>query len=106
MSIFFLARTLATILYLRSSSYHCSSCSYTMLRPPSPPFKVLGQTETAVHAVNDIFSGNLSSPTASAPLKNALAVTADPKGQVSRLEPSPSKSCPAPWSALWSTAGD
>ena len=47
-----------------------------MLRStPSLPFQVLGEPKTTVHTVNDI-------------------VSADPKGQVSRLEPTPSKSRP------------
>eukprot|EP00964_Phaeocystis_antarctica_P136591 scaffold101035_cov57-Phaeocystis_antarctica.AAC.3 len=49
---------------------------------------VLGeQPETTVHAAHDIVSGKLSSTTALAP--------SNPKGQVSRLEATPSKSCPA-----------
>ena len=49
-----------------------------MLRStPSLPFQVLGEPETTVHAVND-------------------TVSADPKGQVSRLEPTPSKSLAPP----------
>ena len=79
-----------------------SSCSYTMLRPtPSLPCQVLGTPEMTVHAAHDIVaSGKLSSTTASALPKDALAVSADPKGQVSRLEATPSKSCPARWAAL------
>ena len=49
-----------------------------MLRStPSLPFQVLGEPETTVHAVDD-------------------TVSADPKGQVNRLEPTPSKSRPTP----------
>ena len=62
------------------------------------------QPETTVHAAHDIVSGKLSSTTPSAPPKDALAVSADPKGQVSRLEATPSKfRPPALWSALQST---
>ena len=44
-----------------------------MLRStPSLPFQVLGEPETTVHAVDD-------------------TVSADPKGQVNRLEPSKSR---------------
>ena len=88
-------------LFLTLIRTQASGCSYTMLRStPSLPFQVLGKPDTTVHAVEDIVSGRLSSTTASAPLKDSLAVSADPKGQVSRLEPTPSKSCPARWSAL------
>ena len=72
-----LARTLAIILYLRLSSYRCSSRCYHPRPTPSLPFQVLGEPKTTVHTVNDI-------------------VSADPKGQVSRLEPTPSKSHPPP----------
>ena len=49
-----------------------------MLRStPTLPFQVLGEPETTVHAVDD-------------------TVSADPKGQVNRLEPTPSKSRPPP----------
>ena len=54
-----------------------------MLRStPSLPFQVLGKPDTTVHAVDDIVSVRLSSTTASAPSKDSLAVSADPKGQV------------------------
>ena len=77
-----LARTLAIILYLRLSSYRCSSRCYHPRPTPSLPFQVLGEPKTTVHTVNDI-------------------VSADPKGQVSRLEPTPSKYCPLPRDQCW-----
>ena len=72
-----------------------SSCRYTIAETyPLPPCQVLREPETTVHTDTDILSGKLSSKTASAQPKDSLAVSADPKGQVSRLKPAPSKSCP------------
>ena len=74
----------------RSSPHYNPSqleLQHTMLSNPTPPpFQVLGSPEMSGHPVNNIVSGKLSSPPNS-------------KGQVTH-EATPSKSCPARWSAL------
>ena len=79
----------------RSSPHYNPSqleLQHTMLSNPTPPpFQVLGSPEMSSHPVNNIVSGKLSSTTASA--------SPNSKGQVTH-EATPSKSCPARWSAL------